>query len=418
MRYDVAIIGGGPAGMMAAGRAGELGAHVILLEKNSALGVKLLITGHGRCNITNKTDEPKDMARKYGQRHEQSGKFLLPLLYRFGVRDVIDFFESRGVRTKVEKGNRVLCESDRAEDVLGALIKYLNDSQVEVKLNAEVKEVVRKRNLIEKIVLASREEIIADKFIVCTGGKSYPATGSTGDGYGWAALFGHKVVTPSPSLTPVVLKEGFVKEIEGLSLKDAFISLYKDGKKIDSGQGDAIFTANGMSGPAIINMSRSIGKALPGKVALKIDLVPDLEFTSLDIMLRNCFQEGANRLFKNSLDKFVPQKLVPIIAKVSGVDPGKKSGLVTREERKRLAHLLKEFSLEVKGLAGFDKAVITSGGIELSEIEPKTMRSKLMDNLYFAGEILDLDGPTGGYNLQVCWSTGYAAGQAASGKAL
>ena len=408
MLYDVAIIGGGPAGMMAAGRAGELGARVILLEKNDVLGVKLLITGHGRCNITNKIDEPKDMARKYGR----NGKFLLPLLYMFGVRDVIAFFESRGVRTKVEKGNRVLCESDRAEDVLGALIKYLNDSQVEVKFLAEVKEVIRKGNLVEKIVLASGEEIIADKFIVCTGGKSYPATGSTGDGYRWAALSGHRVVTPSPSLTPVVLKEGFVKELEGLSLKDALISLYKDGKKIDSGQGDALFTANGMSGPTIINMSRSMRKAFPGKIAIKIDLVPNLDFIGLDLMLRNCFQEGANRLFKNSLDKFVPQKLVPVIAKLSGIELEKKSGLVTKEERKRLVHLLKEFSLEVKGLAGFDKAVITSGGIELSEIEPKTMRSKLVGNLYFAGEILDLDGPTGGYNLQICWSTAYAAGQA------
>ncbi|MFZ3072064.1 MAG: NAD(P)/FAD-dependent oxidoreductase, partial [Thermodesulfobacteriota bacterium] len=398
------------AGMMAAGRAGELGARVILLEKNSALGMKLLITGHGRCNITNKIDEPKDMARMYGR----NGRFLLPLLYMFGVRDVVDFFESRGVRTKVEKGNRVLCESDRAEDVLGALIKYLNDSQVEVKVNAEVKEVVRKGNLIEKVVLASREEIIADKFIVCTGGKSYPATGSTGDGYGWAKLSGHTIVTPLPSLTPIVLKEGFVKELEGLSLKDAIISLYKDEKKIDSGQGDALFTANGMSGPAIINMSRSMHKALPGKISLKIDLIPDLDFKGLDLMLWNYFQEGANRLFKNSLDKFVPQKLVPIIAKLSEIDLEKKSGLVTKEERKRLVHLLKEFSLEVKGLAGFDKAVITAGGIELSEIEPKTMRSKLVKNLYFAGEILDLDGPTGGYNLQVCWSTGYAAGQAAS----
>ena len=394
--------------MMAAGRAGELGARVILLEKNDVLGVKLLITGHGRCNITNKIDEPKDMARKYGR----NGKFLLPLLYMFGVRDVIAFFESRGVRTKVEKGNRVLCESDRAEDVLGALIKYLNDSQVAVKFLAEVKEVIRKGNLVEKIVLASGEEIIADKFIVCTGGKSYPATGSTGDGYRWAALSGHRVVTPSPSLTPVILKEGFVKELEGLSLKDALISLYKDGKKIDSGQGDALFTANGMSGPTIINMSRSMRKALPGKVVIKIDLVPNLDFPGLDLLLGNCFQEKANRLFKNSLDKLVAQKLVPIIAKLSGIELEKKSGLITREERKRLAHLLKEFSLEVKGLAGFDKAVITSGGIELSEIEPKTMRSKLVKNLYFAGEILDLDGPTGGYNLQVCWSTGYAAGQA------
>lgn len=396
--------------MMAAGRAGELGARVLLLEKNSALGVKLLITGHGRCNITNNSGEPAEMAQKYGHRH---GKFLLSLFHRFGVQDIIDFFESRGIKTKVEKGGRVLCQSDRAQDVLGALIEYLKDSRVEVRLNAEVRKVTKKSNLIEKVVLASGEEITADKFIICTGGKSYPATGSTGNGYGWAALSGHTVVTPSPSLTPVVLKEGFVKELEGLSLTDALISVYKDGKKIDSGLGEAIFTADGMSGPTIINMSRSINRALPGKIVLKIDLVPNLDFTGLDLRLMSDFQEGANRLFKNSLDKLLAQKLIPVIAKLSGIDPEKKANLVAREERKRLVHLLKEFSLEVKGLPGFDKAVITSGGIKLSEIDPKTMRSRLIDNLYFAGEILDLDGPTGGYNLQVCWSTGYAAGQAA-----
>lgn len=392
--------------MMAAGRAGELGAGVALLEKNNRLGIKLLTTGHGRCNITNKTDESRAMAERYGK----NGRFLLSSFHKFGVADTVDFFESRGVKTKVEKGDRILPESDRAQDILNVLIDYMKKSGVDVRLNAEVREIVRKENRIEKVVLADGEEIIADKFVICTGGKSYPATGSTGDGYVWARALGHTVVPVSPSLTPIILKEQFVKELEGLSLRDVLISVYKDGKKIDSGIGEAIFTANGMSGPLIINMSKVIGKELPGKVEIKIDFIPGLDFTALDKRVQKDFQEGNNKLFKNSLDRLLPQKLVPVIVWLSKIDPEKKVHLVTREERKRLLHLLKEFSLEVKGLAGFDKAVITSGGVELSEIDPKTLKSKLIDNLYFAGEILDLDGPTGGYNLQVCWSTGYAAG--------
>ncbi|HAO92458.1 MAG: hypothetical protein A2X99_01745 [Deltaproteobacteria bacterium GWB2_55_19] len=408
MKYDVVIIGGGPAGMIAAGRAGECGARVLLLEKNNRLGVKLLITGHGRCNITNKTGSPREMAEKFGR----NGKFLISAFSRFGVKEVIGFFESRGVKTKVEKNNRVITESDRAEDVLDALIDYMEKSKVEVRSSAEVRSIERSGERIEKVVLSTDEEVLADRFVICTGGKSYPATGSTGDGFDWARALGHKVIRPSPSLTPVILKDAFVKELEGLSLRDVRIAAYKDNKKFDSNVGDAIFTAKGISGPLIINMSKRIGKELPGEVALKIDLVPALDFTELDARIRKDFEECPNKHIKNCLDMLLPQKLVPVITKIAGIDPEKKAHCVTKEERKTLVRLMKEFGVHVAGLPGFEKAVITAGGIELSEVDSKTMRSKLIDNLYFAGEVLDLDGPTGGYNLQVCWSTGYCAGEA------
>lgn len=396
--------------MIAAGRAGERGARVLLLEKNDRLGVKLLITGHGRCNITNKIDAPREMAEKFGR----NGKFLISAFSRFGVREVIGFFESRGVKTKVEKNNRVIAESDRAEDVLDALIDYMEKAKVEVRLNAEVRSIEKSGNRIEKVVLSSGEEAFADRFVICTGGKSYPATGSTGDGFGWAKALGHKVVRPAPSLTPVILKDAFVKELEGLSLRDVRITAYKDGKKFDSGKGEAVFTAKGMSGPLVINMSKGIGKELTGEVALKIDLVPDLDFTELDARVRKDFQEGPHKQIKNCLDMLLPQKLVPVIMNIAGVDPGKKANCITKEERKTLVHLMKEFEVHVAGLPGFERAVITAGGVELGEVDSKTMRSKLIENLYFAGEVLDLDGPTGGYNLQVCWSTGYCAGEAAA----
>lgn len=396
--------------MIAAGRAGELGESVLLLEKNDRLGVKLLITGHGRCNITNKIDSPREMAEKFGR----NGRFLISAFSRFGVSEVIGFFESRGVKTKVEKNNRVITESDRAEDVLDALISYMEKGRVEVKLNAEVRSIERSGNRIEKVVLTTGEEVFADRFVICTGGKSYPTTGSTGDGFGWAKALGHTVIRPAPSLTPVILKDAFVKELEGLSLRDVRIVAYKDGKKFDSCVGEAVFTAKGMSGPLIINMSKGIGKELPGEVALKIDLVPALDFTALDARVRKDLQEGPNRQIKNCLDMLLPQKLVPVVTKIAGVDPEKKAHCVTKEERKTLVHLMKEFGVHVAGLPGFERAVITAGGIELGEVDSKTMRSKLIENLYFAGEILDLDGPTGGYNLQVCWSTGYCAGEAAA----
>jgi len=411
MKYDVAIIGGGPAGMMAAGKAGEFGARVVLIEKNPNLGVKLLVSGKGRCNITNNTDEPREMINRYGR----NGKFLFSAFHKFGVKETINFFESRGVETKVERGNRIFPVSDKSRDVLDVLIDYLKKSKVEIKINTAVKKIIANKNKIEKIILYNGGEIIADKFIICTGGKSYPAMGSTGDGHQWLKKIGHTITTLYPVLTPVIVKEKLVKELEGLSLKNVEISIYKDNKKIDSRFGEAIFTNNGMSGPIILDMSKKINEELGDKLKLQIDFKPALDFATLDKRLQKDFQEMSNKMFKNSLDKLLPQKLISVIIKLSGIDPDKKVNLITKDERKKLLHLLKEFSLEIKGVVGYEKAIVTAGGVDLSEIDPKTMKSKLIDNLYFAGEILDLDGPTGGYNLQVCWSTGYVAGESAGG---
>lgn len=406
-KYNLAIIGGGPAGLMAAGRAGELGAKVILLEKNENPGIKLLITGKGRCNITNKTDDIKKFAENFGKK----GKFLYSSLFRFGVNEIIDFFEERGVKTKVERGDRVFPESDCSKDVLDALLDYLKESQVEIKTNQEVIKIVKKENLIEKIVLLSGEEIFADNFLFATGGLSYPGTGSTGDGHSWLKKLGHTVTKISPALTPVIVKENFIKDLEGLSLKNVQITVLKNNKKIASRFGEAIFTGNGLSGPIVLDLSKEIGEALPGLVELSIDFKPALNFQELDKRIQTDFQAGSNRQFKNVLDRLLPQKIIPLFIWLSNIDPEKPVNLVTKEERKKLAGIFKDFRLTVSGLVGFEKAIVSAGGLDLSEVDPKTMRSKLIDNLYLAGEILDLDGPTGGFNLQVCWSTGFAAGE-------
>lgn len=407
MKYDVAVIGGGPAGMIAAVRAGKLGSRVVLIEKNESLGSKLLMTGKGRCNITNKRGELKEIINRFGK----NGKFLFSAFSKFGADETIKFFESKGLKTKVERGGRVFPVSDKSIDVLDVLIKYLRRFHVDVKTNSQVKKIIKKRNRIEKIILANGEEIIADNFIICTGGKAHPITGSTGDGYKWAAKLGHTVIELSPSLVPIIVKERYVKDLEGLSLKNVEISIYKDNKKINSRFGEAIFTANGMSGPIILDMSKEIGEELPGNLVMQIDFKPALDFVKLDKRIQRDFQKNSKKLFKNSLNQLLPKKLIPVIIRLSGIDPDKKANSITKEERRKLLHLLKEFNLEIKGLEGFKKAIITTGGINLNEVDHKTMKSKLIDNLYFAGEILDLDGPTGGYNLQVCWATGYIAGE-------
>lgn len=411
-KFDVAIIGGGPAGIISAGRAGELGASVVLIEKNKNLGRKLLITGKGRCNITNKENNPREFISKFGK----NGKFLFSAFFRFGVQETINFFEKLNLKTKIEREGKVFPISDKSQDVLEALISYLKKSNVKIKLNSKVKEIIKKDNKIEKIILVNNEEITASRFIISTGGKSYPETGSTGDGYKWVKKLGHTITSLSPSLAPIVVKEKIVEELEGLSLKNVEISVYKENKKIDSRFGEAIFTADGMSGPIIIDMSKKIGQELPKNIKIKIDFKPALDFLKLDQRVQEDFRKDSKKMFKNSLDDLLPKKLIPVIVKLSKINPDKKSSFITKEERKKLLHLLKEFTLEVKSLATHKKAIITSGGIKLSEIDQKTMKSRLIDNLYFAGEILDIDGPTGGYNLQVCWTTGYVAGESTAFK--
>jgi len=407
LEYDVVVIGGGPAGMIAAGRAGEMGSRVILIEKNNSLGRKLLITGKGRCNLTNKGDKPREFIDKFGK----NGKFLFSAFSRFGTDELIEFFEKNKLKLKIERGNRVFPVSDKSQDVLNVLIRYLNKSGVDIETNIKVKRIIKKNRRIEKIVLENNEEIKANRFIICTGGMSYPNTGSTGDGYKWSRQMGHTITDLSPSLTPIIVKEKYVKDLEGLSLANVAISIYQGKKKINSRFGEAIFTANGMSGPIIIDMSKEIEKELPNNIRLQIDFKPALDFIKLDKRILRDFEKGSQKLFKNSLNELLPKKLIPVIIRLSEINPNKKVNSVTKEERKRLLHLLKELSFEIKGLEGFKKAIITTGGVKLDEIDQKTMRSKLISNLYFAGEILDLDGPTGGYNLQMCWTTGYIAGE-------
>lgn len=411
VKYDVLVIGGGPAGMMAAIAAAEAGASVILLEGNSELGIKLMMTGKGRCNITNAETDRRKFLDMFGK----NGKFLYAAFNDFGPEDAVKFFEARGVATKVERGGRIFPVSDKAGDVRQALLDELRRLRADVAKGARVKRVSIKGRKVAGLTMDNESTVSFRNAIIATGGLSYPGSGSSGDGIDWAENAGHKIVPPRPVLTPVIAKEGWVVQLEGLSLKNVAVSVWQEGRKQDERFGEALFTDKGMSGPVILDMSKKIGGLLDGgKVELSVDFKPALEFAELDKRIQKDFFENQNRMFKNSLDELLPQKLIPVIISLSGIDPEKKVNLVTKEERRRLLHLLKELRLEVDGLFGFDKAVVTAGGVSLREIDPKTMRSKLIDNLYFAGEVLDLDAPTGGYNLQAAWSTGHLAGRSAA----
>lgn len=395
--------------MMAAGRAGELGARVLLAEKNKDLGIKLLTTGNGRCNFTNKKHGPKEFTRRFGK----NGKFLFSALHQFGTDDAVNFFERHGVKAKVEDEGKVFPVSDKAGDILNALIAYLKRGKVVVKTGVEVKKINKEDSSIKKIVLADGSEIAARNYVLSTGGKSCPKTGSTGDGYKWARELGHTIIEPKPALTSIVLKDRYIKSLQGLSFSKVKISVFKQNKKLHSISGDILFTNNGLSGPAIMNISREIAREDTRDISLKIDFFPDQEFSNFDRCLQESFNKEPNKLLKNILPSLIPPRLVDAILKLAGINPQKKANEVTKDERKKLAHLLKELNLSVSSLSGFDRAYITSGGVSLAEIDPGTMRSKIIKNLYFAGEILDLDGPTGGYNLQAAWTTGFVAGSKA-----
>lgn len=409
-KYDLAIIGAGPAGMMAALRASECGADVVLLEKNRIPGIKLLMTGKERCNITNAEPDIRRFADNFGK----NGKFLLTALYHFGIKETIDFFDKHKLKTKTERGGRIFPEGDKARDVQELFLRLIKKKEIALLTNCRIKDIPLKQNTIEKIIL-DNAEIKAGNYLISTGGLSYPQTGSTGDGYIWAKQMGHTIIKPEPALTPVLVKERWVKDLEGLSLKNVRISVYQDNKKKDDRFGEALFTGSGLSGPIILNMSKSIGKLLVnGQTDLFIDFKPALDFDVLDKRILRDLEKYNSKSIKNILPELLPKKLIPVILKLTGIDPDKKGRSITKDERKKLRLLLKEFPLTVKGLSGFKKAIITTGGISLKEVDPKTMRSRIIKNLYFAGEILDLDGPTGGYNLQICWSTGYLAGENAA----
>jgi len=406
-KYNLAVIGGGPAGIIASGRASELDLKVVLLETNNTLGVKLLITGKGRCNITNAEQDLKKFINNYGL----NGKFLYSALNKFSNKDIVNFFEKYGIKTKIEKDNRIFPISDKSKDILNCLIKYLQDSKVKIKLNSEVEKIILKNKKIKKIILKNKQEVFADNFLIATGGKSYPKTGSIGDGYKWLKKLGHTIIKPKPSLVPIIVQEKIIQDLEGLSLKNVVISLWQE-KKITSCFGEAIFTNNGLSGPIVLNLSRKINRLKNlSNLKIKIDFKPSLDYPKLDKIILNNFNEQKNKQFKNSLDKLLPKKLIPVIIKLSNIKKNKQVNEITKIERKKILKLLKEFELNFQSLANFEKAIITSGGVYLKEINPQTMKSKIISNLYFAGEILDIDGPTGGYNLQICWSTGYLVGE-------
>ncbi len=413
-KYDLAIIGAGPAGMMAALRASGCGAGVVLLEKNSLPGIKLLMTGKERCNITNAEPDTRKFADNLGK----NGRFLLSALYHFGMEETIGFFHENNLKTKVERGGRVFPESDRAKDVQGLFLRLIKKHNITLLTNCRIKKICQRQNRIKEISL-DNSGIKAENYLLSTGGLSYPGTGSTGDGYAWARQMGHTIIKPEPALTPVLVKEKWVKDLEGLSLKNVRISVYQGNKKQYDRFGEALFTGSGLSGPIILDMSKSIGKILVnGDVGLVIDFKPALGFKVLDRRILHDLEKYGNRSIKNILPELLPGKLIPVILELAGIEPEKKGHSITKDDRKRLRLLLKEFPLTVEGLAGFNKAIITTGGVSLKEIDPNTMRSRIIENLYFAGEILDLDGPTGGYNLQVCWSTGYLAGESAAKSAV
>lgn len=407
--FDIAVIGAGPAGMMAAGRAAELGARVVLLERNKEPGVKLLLTGNGRCNITNTGIDQKNLSLHYGK----GGNFLFHSFHTFGPQEVIEFLNSKRVKTKEERGKRVFPVTDKAETVLNALLRYLRENEVTVICKAKVHRLSKEGNRVKKIILKDKTEIFADRVIICSGGKSYPATGSDGSGFRWASSFSHTIQEPFPALVPIKTKEDWVKELQGLSLKNIELTL-KRKKTSKKYFGECMFTHYGMSGPLILKTSSHLREMLKkGEVEMLLDLKPGLTHKETDKRVQRDFEKYSNKDFKNSLRDLLPSKIIPVIVDLSRIDPLKETNKITKEERRRIVDLLKGLKVTVKEIAGFDLAITTEGGVDLSEIDEKTMKSKKIKNLFFAGEIIDLYGPTGGFNLQLCFSTGYLAGQSA-----
>lgn len=402
----VLVIGGGAAGMMAAVAAAGNGAQVLLLEKNEKLGKKLFITGKGRCNITNAADLEDLFSAVVS-----NPKFLYSSFYSFTNDQVISFFEELGVQTKVERGGRVFPVSDHSSDVIRALEREMDRLGVEIRLRTEVKELIIENSTVKGVLLSSGKKMYVDAVIAATGGISYPSTGSTGDGYRFAGQCGHKVTELLPSLVPMEVKEWYARELMGLSLRNIEIRVTDGKKKLYQEFGEMLFTHYGVTGPVILSASSIVGKKLKEKeLTLHIDLKPALTEEQLDKRVLREFEENHNRQFKNAVDSLFPSKLRPIMVELSGIPEEKKVHEITKEERLHFVRLIKDFTMTLSGLRGYKEAIITKGGVSVKEIDPGTMESKLVKGLYFAGEVLDLDAVTGGYNLQIAWSTGYLAG--------
>lgn len=407
----VMIIGGGAAGMMAAVTAARNGHEVHIFEKNEKLGKKLFITGKGRCNLTNACDMDMLFASVVS-----NPKFLYSAFYGFTNEQTMGFFESLGLQIKTERGNRVFPLSDHSSDVIRVLEKELERLGVQIHLYSEVKEVLTEGNVFSGLLLRNGKKVAGDACIIATGGLSYPSTGSTGDGYRFAKASGHKVMEPAPSLVPMEVKEWYAKELQGLSLRNVTAAVFDGKKKLHEEFGEMLFTHYGVSGPIILSASSVVGKKLQkrneqGKqLTLKIDLKPALTMEQLDQRVLRDFEEQKNKQFKNAVDKLFPAKLKPVMIELSEISPEKKVNEISKEERCRFVELIKGFQMTVTGLRGFQEAIITRGGVSVKDVDPGTMESRHVKNLYFAGEVLDVDALTGGFNLQIAWSTGYAAG--------
>lgn len=411
-QFDVVVIGAGPAGMMAALRAAHKGARVALVDKKEEPGKKLLMAGNGRCNLTQDENNIVELSKLY-----KNGRFLLSAFNAFRPGSVREFFESLNVPTKVEKNGRVFPMSDKGADVLGALVKNMKEHGITFLYKSHVVDFsVNDKNEIVKIKLKKRE-LFPKKVIIATGGKSYPATGSMGDGYAWAEKLGHKIIEPVPALVPINVKEDWVGELQGVSVNSVSMTVYQNGKRKFADNGDLMFAHFGLSGPLALNMSRGIGKLLTDgdeNIKFKIDLKPYLTHEQLDEILRNDFERNAEKKLANCLMDVFSPKLLDFLLRYSGLDLEKHAAKISRKERIFLVNLFKNLELNFESLFGFEKAMVTSGGVSTKEIDSQTMCSRIVPNLYFAGEVMDVDGPTGGYNLQLCWSTGFLAGESAS----
>lgn len=412
---EILVIGGGAAGMMAAVAASKRGHHVVLLEKNEKLGKKVFITGKGRCNVTNAADIETLLANVC-----TNEKFLYSAFYGYDNQAVMDFLEQEGCPLKVERGDRVFPVSDHSSDVIAAFQRCLKKQNVDVRLNTEVKKLLwdeEPERQVKGVVLKNGQTLMADAVIVCTGGLSYPSTGSTGDGLHWAEETGHKVAECRPSLVPLETAEDWCRDLMGLSLKNVSLCMMSGKKELYREQGEMLFTHFGVSGPLVLTASCYLRTARQKKVQkeesvkLYLDLKPALSEEQLDKRLLRDFEEQKNKQFKNALGGLFPSKLIPIMVMLSDIDGEKKVNEITREERRGFVTLMKNLPLTVTGTRTYAEAIITQGGVAVKDIDPSTMESKRMKNLYFAGEVLDLDAHTGGFNLQIAWSTGHLAGE-------
>ena len=405
--WDVIVIGGGASGMMAAGRSAECGARVLLLEKNNRLGEKLLITGGGRSNITNHELDDRKLLTKFKERSQ----FLFSPFSQFSVKETLSFFHARGMDTKQEAEGRMFPASEKAETVWETLIAYMKEGGVVVKSNAEVSGFKIEKDNIVAVKLADSTTLSASAYILATGGMSRPETGSTGDGFKWLKKLGHTIKMPEPSLVPIKTKDAWAHKLLGLSFKEARITVLQNGRIHDKRVGKILFTHLGLSGPLILNMSKNIGELLKyGVVTISIDLFPKMDNGTLDRHIQEVFKAEQNKKLKNILGKIIPKALADTLVVHLSLDGDKEVNKVSRTERMMLTKFLKDIPLTVTGLLGVDKAVVVSGGLALEEVELKTMRSKKYPKLFVVGDVLDIDRPSGGYSLQLCWTTGWVAG--------